>query len=304
MLKNKKVAVLMGGWNSEKEVSLVSGEAVYQALQTLGYEAIKVNFERNIAATLSEIKPDVVFIALHGQYGEDGRIQGLLDIMGIPYTHSGVLASAICMDKTLTRKLCASVGAIVPQYGFLRKGNPHNAQIIDQIGKPFVLKPNDEGSSVGVEVILADTDFDLKNYKWQYGDQIIIERYIKGRELNVAVVDGKALGVLEVKPKGLFYDYKHKYTKGMTEYTVPAPISAKKYNESMVMAEKFHELVGCRGISRIEFILSADDDQLYFLEINTHPGFTPLSINPQIAKYVGISFEDIVQSLVKSAQCY
>lgn len=303
----KNIVVLMGGFNSEREVSLSSGEAVYEALTRLGYNAIKVDFNRNIADQLQKIKPDIVFNALHGKYGEDGRIQGLLDILNIPYTHSGLLASAICMDKILTRRLCATYGLRSPEYDILVKGeDKNNKKIIDQIGKPFVIKPISEGSSVGVEIILPNFKFNINEYGWQYGDEIIIEKYIAGQELHVAIMDNQALGIVEVRPKKLFYDYECKYTNGMTDYIVPAEISKDKYEEAMELGLRCHKNLGLKGISRVDFILNnkdGGDNQIYLLEINTHPGFTSNSLVPKVAKYRGISFEEIIEYLVKSASC-
>lgn len=306
--KKQHVAVLMGGWNSEREVSLRSGEAVFQALTKLGYQATKIDFSREIFSQLQAVKPDIVFNALHGQYGEDGRIQGVLDILQIPYTHSNLTASAIGMDKVLTQKVCVDVGVKFARHEILVKGDDEkNLQKISSIGKSFVIKPIAEGSSVGVEVILENANFDLSAYKWDHGDQIIVEHYIAGQELNVAVVDGKALGVLEVRPKKLFYDYECKYTAGMTDYIMPAEIPSEKYQQALQLAEKVHAAVGCAGVSRVEFILNSKNggnNELYLLEINTHPGFTATSIVPKIAKHNGISFEEIVEFLVKSASCH
>ncbi len=306
-MKNKHVAVLMGGWNSEREVSLRSGEAVFEALNKLGYKATKIDFSRKIFEQLQEVKPDLVFNALHGHYGEDGRVQGVLDILQIPYTHSGIIASAICMDKVLTRKISATVGVKSPHYEILKKGeDAKNKEKIFSVGKPFVIKPINEGSSVGVEVILPNTQFDLTKYEWKYGDEIIVEKYLAGQEIQVAVMDNKALGAIEIRPHGLFYDYKCKYTAGMTDYVMPAEISAEKYAEVLNLAEACHKIVGCRGVSRIDFILNnkdGGDGEFYLLETNTHPGFTATSLVPKIAKHVGISFEEIVEFLVKNARC-
>jgi D-alanine-D-alanine ligase len=305
MLKTKHIAVLMGGWNSEREVSLRSGEAVYEVLKQLGYQVTKIDFSRKIFEQLSEIKPDIIFNALHGQYGEDGRIQAVLDILQIPYTHSGILASALCMDKVLTRKICATAGVKFPKYEILKKGeDAENERKISAIGKPFVIKPINEGSSVGVEVILSDMQFDFAQYEWKYGEEIIIEKYLAGQEVQVAVMDGKALGAIEVRPHGLFYDYKCKYTAGMTDYIMPAEISSEKYAEILELAEKCHQVTGCKGVSRIDFILNNKndgDDNFYLLEVNTHPGFTATSLVPKIAKHVGISFAEIVEFLLKTA---
>jgi len=305
--KSKHIAVLMGGWNSEREVSLASGESVFKALIQMGYHVSKIDFSRQIFQQLQEVKPDIIFNALHGQFGEDGRIQGLLDILQIPYTHSGALASAICMDKILTRKVCASVGIRSPKYSLLRKDEEQkNLEKIFEIGKPFVIKPINEGSSVGVEVILPNSKFEFNKFSWEFGNEMIIENYIPGKEIQVAVMDNKALGAIEVRPKGLFYDYKCKYTQGMTDYIMPAEISAEKYHEVLQLAQKAHIVSKCRGISRVDFIYNNKDNgdqQFYLLEVNTHPGFTSLSLVPKIAKHIGISFEEIVEFLISNA-CY
>jgi len=307
MQKNKHIAVLMGGWNSEREVSLRSGEAAYEALVKLGYKTTKIDFSRKIFEQLQEVKPDVVFNALHGTNGEDGRIQGVLDILGIPYTHSGIVASALSMDKVLTHKICAAAGVKHPRNEILVKGeDAKNKEKLEAIGKPFVIKPIAEGSSVGVEVILQNMPFDFSKYEWKYGDEILLERYLAGQEIQVAVMDGKALGAIEVRPKKLFYDYECKYTAGMTDYIMPAEISKEKYAEVLDLAAKCHKAVGARGVSRIDFILNnkdGGDNEFYLLEVNTHPGFTATSLVPKIAKHVGISFEEIVEYLVRTARC-
>jgi len=304
-MKSKKILVLCGGWTSEREVSLRSGEAVYHALIKMGYHATKVDFSHQIINDLKQYEPDLVFNALHGQYGEDGRVQGLLDILEIPYTHSGVLASAICMDKVITRKLCQIEGVLSPQYEILHKNSIElNKQNFFKIGKPCVIKPINEGSSVGVEVIMPNSKFEITDFSWQYGDEMILESYIAGQEVHVAVMDGKALGAIEVRPHGLFYDYKCKYTQGMTDYIMPAEISDEKYQEVLNQAEKCFKAVGCRGIARVDFILNnknSGDNKFYLLEVNTHPGFTATSLVPKIAQHVGISFEQIVEFLVKNA---
>ncbi len=306
-MKTKKIVVLCGGWNSEREVSLRSGEGVYQALIKLGYNAEKVDFSHQIFEDLKRIKPDIVFNALHGQYGEDGRIQGVLDILEIPYTHSGLIASAICMDKILTRKVCSLENVASPKYKILNKGeDEENEKKIFEIGKPFVIKPINEGSSVGVEIILPNSKFDFSEFKWQYGDQMILENYLAGQEIHVAIMDGKALGAIEVRPHGLFYDYNCKYIAGMTDYIMPAEISAEKYEEVLKLSEACYKAIGCRGISRVDFILNNKnfgDNLFHLLEINTHPGFTPTSLVPKIAKHVGVQFEDVVEFLIKTAKC-
>lgn len=305
-MKNKHIVVLFGGWNSEREVSLESGEAVFQALKDNGYNKVsKVDYSQNISQILQEIKPDVVFNALHGKFGEDGTIQAILDVLQIPYTHSGVLASALCMDKILTKKLCSLVGIKSADYEILEKNrNEENNKKIAKISRPFVIKPINEGSSVGVEVILENDIFDIKNYEWKFGNQIIIEKYLAGKELQVAVIDNKAIGAIEIRPKKLFYDYECKYTSGMTEYVMPAQISEKQYAEILDLALKAHQQTNCKGVSRVDFILNDKnngDNQFYLLEVNTQPGFTANSLVPKIAKYCGISFIQIIEFLIQEA---
>jgi D-alanine-D-alanine ligase len=303
-MKKKHIAVLMGGWHSEREVSLKSGKAVYNALIELGYEATKIDFGRDIIEKLNEIKPDVVFNALHGHFGEDGRIQGLLDILNIPYTHSGVSASAVSMNKILTHEICETVGALAPKSSLINKGdNQNNKKIITKFVDSYVVKPVDGGSSIGVQIFLDGESFDLDGFDWKYGDQMIVEEYIAGQEINVAIMENKALGAIEVRPKHLFYDYECKYTAGMTDYIMPAEINSDKYQEALDIALKCHKVIGCEGISRVELILSKKDNRFYFLEINTHPGFTTNSLVPKIAKHQGISFNEIVDYLVLSAKC-
>ena len=302
-MKNKKIAILFGGWNSEREVSLSSGRAVNESLSRLGYQDVTlVDYSKNSYEELQALNPDVVFNALHGKYGEDGCVQGMLDILEIKYTHSGVLASALCMDKILSRNICSQIGVKSPEFDILVQGqNQQNKDKIKKIGKPFVIKPNDEGSSIGVEVLLEDSDFDIDNYEWKYGSEIIIEKYVSGQEIQVAVIGNKAFGAIEIRPKKLFYDYECKYTKGMTDYVMPAEIDSDKYKESLDLAYRCHKDLGCDAISRVDFILSDKDKNFYLLEVNTQPGFTPLSLVPQIAEHVGISFDQIVEFLINQA---
>ncbi len=305
---NKHVTVLMGGWNSEREVSLMSGEAVYQSLLRLGYLATKIDFNRNIVEQLKQDKTDIVFNALHGKYGEDGKIQGLLDVLNIPYTHSGLLPSAIAINKLLTSKICALDGISSPKSALIYQGEDQNNHkiIFEEIGQPFVIKPINEGSSVGVKVVLQSTDFDIKDIDWSFGKAMIVQKYIAGQEIHVAIMDNQPLGAIELKSSKLFYDYESKYTQGITKYIMPAQISANKYQEVLNLALQCHKTIGCSGISRVDFILNNQndgDDQFYLLEVNTHPGFTATSLVPKIAQYKGISFDDIVQYLVLTAKC-
>ncbi|MBL6665099.1 MAG: D-alanine--D-alanine ligase [Rickettsiales bacterium] len=302
-MKSKKIVILYGGWNSEREVSLSSGKAVEESLRRIGYEdVVLMDYSRDSYLELQTINPDLVFNALHGKYGEDGCVQGMLDILGISYTHSGVLASSLCMDKILSKKICSQVGVKSPDYDILIQGqNQNNKNKIKKIGEPFVIKPNDEGSSVGVEVILKDSDFDIDNYEWNYGSEVIIEKYISGPEIQVAVIGEKSIGAIEVRPKKLFYDYECKYTKGMTDYIMPAEIDSQKYKEALDLAAKCHNQLRCRALTRVDFKLSDKDGEFYLLEVNTQPGFTPLSLVPQIAAHVGISFDEIVEFLINQA---
>lgn len=302
-MQKKHVAVLMGGLSSEREVSLSSGKGVIKALQELGYQVTPVDVGRDVAAVLAQIKPDVAFNALHGPYGEDGCIQGLLNIMGIPYTHSGVLASALGMDKVKSSDIFTANG-ILCTYGRVisRQENIKN----DPLPRPYVIKPLYEGSSIGVHLIFEGDDFNFGNYDWVYGDQVIVERYVPGKEIQVAVVADKAIGAIEIRPKKRFYDYEAKYTDGMAEHIMPAPISEKAYKNILVIAEKAHRIIGCRGVSRSDFRYDdteGGDGKAYLLEINTHPGLTPLSLVPEIASYYGISFPQLIDMLVQEARC-
>lgn len=298
---SKHVAVLMGGWSAEREVSLVSGAACADALETKGYKVTRIDVQRNIAEVLSTLKTDVVFNALHGRVGEDGCVQGLLEILGIPYTHSGVMASAIAMDKPMAKRVFEAAGLPCPKgqmvtLADMQKGDP--------LPRPFVVKPHNEGSSVGVKLFLKDDNFFFTAESWPYGEWALAEEYIPGRELTVAVLGGKALAVTELRPHSGFYDYENKYTGGRTEHLIPAPLPKEIYDEAMRMAVAAHESLGCRGLSRTDFRFdeSRGRNGLFILELNTQPGMTPLSLSPEQAAYAGISFADLVATLVESAQ--
>lgn len=297
----KKVLVLMGGISSEREISLLSGTNVVKALTSVGYNVVSHDLTSDINAFLRKItdeKPDVVFNALHGKYGEDGCIQGLLNMLKIPYTHSGVLASAIGMDKEMTRKTVSQNGVFVPQGQLMTKCEFLAHEPI----KPYVIKPNDEGSSVGVFIVQTDADKENALLHWNNGKQMLVEDYIAGRELSVAVLDGKALGVVEIIPKTGYYDFQNKYTDGATTHVIPAPIPPVLYQEALIQAERAHQAVGCRGVSRSDFRLNETD--LRFLEINTNPGMTKLSLVPEIAKNCAdMTYEQLVSHLVEEASC-
>ncbi len=300
----KHVALLMGGLSSEREVSLSSGKAVCKALLELGYKVTVIDMGRDVALKLAEAKPDLVYNALHGTYGEDGCLQGLLEIMAIPYTHSGVMASAIAMDKQQAKRAFEAVGILCCD-GFEATREDILSGITDKkIARPYVIKPVAEGSSVGVHIMLPSSNKILLEMDLGRTTRFLVEKFIPGKELSVAVMDNGALGVIELKPADGFYDYTNKYTDGKTSHIMPADIPKNIYEKAMHNAYLAHTTLGCRGISRSDFRYDADgDDKLYILELNTHPGFTPLSLVPEIARYKGISFKDLVEYLVTGAKC-
>jgi D-alanine-D-alanine ligase len=299
----KHVAVLMGGWSAEREVSLVSGRECAIALKQCGYAVSEIDVGRDIASVLAKVQPDVCFNALHGRIGEDGCMQGLLEIMGIPYTHSGVLASAIAMDKPAAKRLFAGAGITVVEGRVVERdevlrGHP--------MPVPYVVKPLNEGSSVGVTIVASGGLPRFHNEGWHYGSKVLVERYIPGRELTVGVMGDRALAVTEIRPREGFYDYAAKYTDGKAEHLVPAPVPEKVYDETKRLAVAAHQALGCRGVSRADFRYDDTKDgtgQIYILEVNTQPGMTPLSLVPEQAAHVGISFAELVDWMVEHATC-
>ena len=309
-----KVALLMGGWSAEREVSLVSGKAVAQALGELGHAVKMIDPTRDLASVIEALTPapDVVFNALHGRGGEDGRLQAVLDILGVRYTHSGVLASALAMDKAATKRVLSAVGVPCPQGAVVTREQAASGGIIEA---PYVIKPVDEGSSVGVRIIReGDNRLPLEE-GWSHGDRVLVERYIPGRELTVAVMGSangnpdqqpRAITVTEIRPRIGFYDYTAKYTDGKADHMVPAEIPKPVFDEAMRLAVLAHETLGCAGISRSDF--RYDDSKegvagLYFLELNTQPGLTPLSLVPEQAAYLGMSFKDLIAWMLENATC-
>lgn len=304
---SKHVAVLMGGISSERPVSLSSGNACAAALEGEGYRVTRVDVGRDVAQVLSELKPDVAFNALHGPFGEDGSIQGVLEYLEIPYTHSGVLASALAMDKAQAKIVAAAAGVPVAT------GREMNRFDIGQehpIKPPYVVKPVREGSSFGVVIVQEGRSHPpqvLTSSDWRYGDRVMVERYVAGRELTCGVMDGKALGVTEVVPlTGAFYDYDSKYAAGGSKHVLPAEISPKIYQKIQDLAVKAHQAVGCRGVSRSDFRYDdrfSEDGEVIWLEINTQPGMTPTSLVPEMAAHAGLSFGDLVRWMVEDASC-
>jgi D-alanine-D-alanine ligase len=303
----KKVAVLMGGFSGEREVSLSSAQGVLKALQELDYEVIPIDVTRNIGQlvqTLEIYKPDVVLNILHGRWGEDGYVQGLLEMMGLAYSHSGVLGAALSMNKVFARKLCQIEGIRVPEGRVAKLVDVCAGHVME---RPFVIKPIGEGSSLGVHIILDETTPLPHPQEWLFEDEVLVEKYIPGRELQVAVMGGKAIDVIEIRPKGTFYDYEAKYTEGKADHLMPAPIHHDAYTQVLEWAEKAHKALECRGVTRSDF--RYDDTQgepgvLYYLETNSQPGLTPLSLVPEIVAHGGMSYVQLVQWMVEDASCH
>ncbi|MEO7602641.1 MAG: D-alanine--D-alanine ligase [Sphingomicrobium sp.] len=306
MNKSLHVVVLMGGWSSEREVSLTSGNGVAEALRARGWTNVTtLDMDREVAVRLAELKPDVVFNALHGTPGEDGTIQGLMDIMGLRYTHSGVVSSAIAIDKELTKAVLVPHGVRMPKGRVIESETLHRE---DPLPRPYVVKPVNEGSSVGVAIVTADGNYgnpigrDVPG-PWNDFDELLAEPFIRGRELTVAVLGGEPLAVTELKIDNGFYDYEHKYTDGRTVHECPADVPEPIAQAMLDMAAKAHRLLGCKGASRSDF--RWDDSQgeagVYLLEINTQPGMTPLSLVPEQGKYRGIDYGELVERLLAEA---
>lgn len=296
---SRRVAVLMGGWSAEREVSLVSGAAVTEGLRQAGYDARAIDVLRDPRHLLDQLtpRPDVVFNALHGRWGEDGTIQGLLDILSIPYTHSGLLASALAMDKPQAKLVFERAGIPVAEHVVVSRGQLAAG---DPIPRPFVIKPMNEGSSVGVHIVRNGANLCTLDDDWQFGDRVMIERFIPGREFTVAVMGDRPLAVTEITTDRGFYDYDAKYAPGGSRHVVPAQVDPGVYAEAMRLALVAHQALGCRGVSRAD--LRWDGERLYMLEVNTQPGMTPTSLVPEQAASVGISFPQLVAWMVEHAE--
>ncbi|MET0252105.1 MAG: D-alanine--D-alanine ligase [Novosphingobium sp.] len=299
------VAVLMGGWSSEREVSLMSGTGVADALESRGHSVTRIDMARDVAARLAEAAPDVVFNALHGTPGEDGTVQGLMDLMGLAYTHSGLATSVIAIDKELTKQALVPHGIPMPGGRIVACEELYER---DPLARPFVLKPVNEGSSVGVAIVTAEGNYGQPISRgsegpWLHFDSLLAEPFIRGRELTTAVIADRALMVTELKPKSGFYDFDAKYTDGMTEHVCPAAIPDEIAQLCRDYALRSHRLLGCRGTSRSDF--RWDDEQgaegLFLLEVNTQPGMTPLSLVPEQARHVGMSYADLVEAIIADA---
>jgi len=302
LVTNKKIGVLLGGLSSEREVSLASGNAVLKALHAKGCHAVAIDVGRDVAEKIHDNAIDAAFNALHGKFGEDGAIQGLLEVMGIPYTGSGILASALGMNKTISKQVFRSQGFHVGPYEVIYAGAADSVHaVLEEITFPAVIKPHAEGSSVGVSLIFKKEDVaPAVELAFKYGNEILIEKFIKGKEVQVGILGNAALGAIEIVPKRAFYDYTAKYEKGMSDHFFPARIPDAVYKRTLDAGLAAHRAIGCRGYSRVDFIID-ENGTPYILEVNTLPGMTATSLFPEIARGVGISFPDLVQEILRLA---
>ena len=298
----KHVAVLMGGWSAEREVSLRSGKACADALDRLGYRVTRIDVTPDVAAVLSAAKPDVALNMLHGRPGEDGTVQGVLEILGIPYSHSGVMASAVAMRKDFTKTLFRAAGVPVTDSVVAPRQEAAKRHLMPP---PYVIKPIAEGSSKGIFIVTemhAHPPQELFRDDWPYGEMVMVERYIPGKELTCAVLGDRMLDVIEIVPATRFYDYEAKYAAGGSKHLLPAPILPNVYQEVRRLALAAHNALGCRGVSRADF--RYDDrgtGELVCLEVNTQPGMTETSLVPELAAYAGITFDELVRWMVEDA---
>ncbi len=303
-MKHTKIGVLMGGMSSEREVSLRSGEAVLLALRERGYRAEPIYVDRELDLVLRQTSIDVAFIALHGRYGEDGCVQGLLETMGIPYTGSDVLASALAMDKVKAKELFRLHNLPTPAYHVMERSDEIDAlEAHGDFGYPAVVKPVHEGSSVGVEIVETPAQLVAACERaFQFDDEVLIERFIAGQEVSVAVLGDRPLGAVEITPRAGFYDYANKYTRGATEYCIPPRLSPERYRGVLAQATRAHAALGCAGATRVDLMISESGNE-YVLEVNTVPGMTPTSLLPKIADAAGIPFEELCEMILMGARC-
>ncbi|KWV95388.1 D-alanine--D-alanine ligase [Erythrobacter sp. AP23] len=309
LVRKLHIAVLMGGWANERSVSMMSGEGVASALEERGHQVTRIDMDRQVAARIAEAAPDVVFNALHGVPGEDGTVQGMLDLMGVPYTHSGLATSVIAIDKQLTKQALVPHGIPMPGGRIVKSADLFER---DPMPRPYVLKPVNEGSSVGVAIVTDEGNYGNPIARdaegpWQEFAELLAEPYIRGREMTAAVVDfangPRSLAVTELKPKSGFYDFDAKYTDGMTDHVCPADIPQHIADLCLEYALKAHKVLGCRGTSRTDFRWDEEqgEDGLFVLETNTQPGMTPLSLVPEQAKHAGIEYGELCELVVAAA---
>ncbi len=304
VLTDKKIGVLMGGISSEREISLKTGKTIEAALKKKGYNVIGIDVDRDIADRLKKEAVEIAFIALHGRYGEDGTIQGLLEVIGIPYTGSGVLSSAIAINKIITKRLLEYHQIPTPRYTVLKKNEGVDYyRSLESHGfeYPVVVKPSSEGSTIGVSIARDKEELlEAVGLAFSYGNEILMEEYINGREITVGILDNTPLPVIEIVPKEEFYDYRAKYTKGMTEYIIPARLSDGLYKKVQDIGLKVYQVLGCKGVSRVDMRVDREDNP-YVLEINTVPGMTETSLIPMAARETGIDFPELVEKILESA---
>ncbi len=300
----KHVAVLMGGWSAEREVSLRSGKACADAAERAGYRVSRLDVDRDVAARLRDLKPDAALNVLHGRPGEDGTLQGLLEILGIPYSHSGVLASALAMQKDIAKTVLKAAGVPVPGGLVVSRAEAAKRHLLPP---PYVIKPVAEGSSVGVFIVREDHKHppqELTRADWSFGERVLVEPYIPGKELTCAVMGDRPLGVIEIVANTKFYDYEAKYTPGGSRHLLPAPIPPDIYEEVRRLSLAAHRALGCRGVTRADFRYDdtlAGAKGLACLEVNTQPGMTEVSLVPELAAHAGIGFEDLVRWMIEDA---
>lgn len=297
----RHIAVLLGGLSPEREVSLASGKACAAALRRKGWQVTQIDAGRDLMARLEALRPDVIFNALHGEWGEDGRVQGILDTFGKPYTHSGVAASALAMDKHRAKAVLEAAGIACPKSILSNRFDAAKTHILPP---PYVAKPNAQGSSVGVLIVEEGANCPpaiLQSADWPYGDEVLIEEYVRGRELTVAVLGTRALAVTEISPRTAFYDYEAKYAEGGSVHDIPANIPKNIEKMALEQALSAHQALDCKGLSRSDFRYDDENNFLRLLEINTQPGMTSTSLAPEQAKYAGIEFDDLVDWMAENA---
>jgi D-alanine-D-alanine ligase len=305
MVGQRKIGVLMGGLSAERDVSIRSGEAIVAALVERGYDAWPLFVDRDIDLVLRQARIDVAFVTLHGRYGEDGCIQGLLELLGIPYTGSGVLASAIAMNKARAKDLFR-LNNLPTAPGYVVEAEQGSgeelAELHGSFGFPVMVKPAGEGSSLGIRIARDELELESAvEEALRFDDDVLVERFVEGKEISVGILDGKPLGAVEIVPKRGFYDFQNKYTTGRTEYHFPARLSPERYRSALRLATLAHEALGCEGATRVDLIVSDKGNEVV-LEINTLPGMTPMSLLPRIAHSAGLSFEDLVEEMLKGAR--
>ena len=301
-MKSKRIGVLMGGLSSEREVSIKTGDAVHEALVSRGYDAVKIYVDRDIDRVLRQTPIDIAFLALHGTYGEDGCIQGLLELFGIPYTGSGVLASALAMDKLKSKELFRLHNVPTPPYYSVDAAQLEDLEEIHgSFGYPAFVKPRRQGSSVGAGKATTFAELTrLAEEAARFDKHVLVERFVAGREITVGVLDGRALGALEIVPKSGVYDYKSKYTKGASDYIFPARLTPTRYKGVMNLAERASRCLDCRGATRVDMLVTEGENE-YVLEVNTLPGMTPTSLLPKIAAGSGYDFAALCEAILRSA---